>query len=572
MTNPPRAFASKTPFSGRSLLAASLFAIASSGAWASSLYWDANEGSPGLGGAGTWQNGGATLWNTGSTGLGTLQAWNNASNDIAIFSGTGGTITVSGGVTADKLTFTAGGYSLTGSTITQTGVTNASKTLIEYTGGTGDITVANAIDLTLTGATSSNTYYYINNATGSRLELTGNINVTAGNGTGTKAISFSQAAGGTLIFRGSIVSVGSASTSVIFGQDAISADSATYIMSGSSNLVAGTRAQIVKGTVLLENGQAFSSGQVRVGSDLNGGGAAGESARLLTSGSMTVANSVSLDRGNALLNRVVGGNTADVSVFSGAMDFANSTNNLTLQVTAVAGGRVDFSGEIKDGTGSGAVEKIGAGIVRFTRATGNTYDGGTKVSAGTLLLANTSNSATGTGVIQVAGGATLGGTGFATGHVTATGATGNTHFAPGDTGGIGTLTLSGGLTANNGATFDFQLDGASIDKVNFGSGALSLDKTITFNLTTLGTVLTGTPYSLFAGTGTWTGGVDLAFVFNTPVGYGLDTSYGGGNGYIWDSTGKSLTVQLIAVPEPGTCLFLGLGLGFFLVRRKRRQA
>src|SRR5690606_25480116 len=106
---------------------------------------------------------------------------------------------------------------------------------------------------------------------------------------------------------------------------------------------------------------------------------------------------------------------------------------------------------------------------------------------------------------------------------------------------IGTLTLSGGLTANSGATFSFDINGASIDSIDFGSAALNLGGTTTFNFNSLGAVETGVAYTLFAGTGDWSS-TSARFVINGPAGYELDTSYGDGRGYIFDDVNNSYTV------------------------------
>jgi autotransporter-associated beta strand protein len=93
-----------------------------------------------------------------------------------------------------------------------------------------------------------------------------------------------------------------------------------------------------------------------------------------------------------------------------------TTNQLPLVLTAAAGGTATFQGTISDGSLSLPVQKTGSGRVILTAA--NAYDGGTTVAEGTLLLANTSGSATGTGAISVSSGAALGGTGTASGAVT----------------------------------------------------------------------------------------------------------------------------------------------------------
>jgi autotransporter-associated beta strand protein len=72
---------------------------------------------------------------------------------------------------------------------------------------------------------------------------------------------------------------------------------------------------------------------------------------------------------------------------------------------------VPFSGVI---SGTGSLAKSGKGSYDLTNA--NTYSGGTTVKAGTLLVDNTSGSATGTGAVTILSGA-LGGNGTIAGPV-----------------------------------------------------------------------------------------------------------------------------------------------------------
>jgi rhamnogalacturonan endolyase len=107
-----------------------------------------------------------------------------------------------------------------------------------------------------------------------------------------------------------------------------------------------------------------------------------------------------------------------------------------------------FSGVI---AGSGFIVKSGGGTLTLSGA--NTYTGGTTVSNGTLLVANTSGSGTGAGAVTVNSGGTLGGNGIISGAVTVN--SGGT-FSPG-IGGVGTLTLSNSLVLAAGSTNYFEI-------------------------------------------------------------------------------------------------------------------
>src|SRR5688572_11252171 len=71
------------------------------------LSWDTNTGTAGAqGGTGNWT--GNTFWNNGAANV----AWTNGSS--AIFGGTVGTVTVNSAVTANALTFSITGYTISG--------------------------------------------------------------------------------------------------------------------------------------------------------------------------------------------------------------------------------------------------------------------------------------------------------------------------------------------------------------------------------------------------------------------------------------------------------------------------
>src|SRR5579862_4732959 len=75
-------------------------------------YWDATNpitNSPGSGGTGNWSTSTADWWVSGSAD----SVW--ANNNIANFAGTAGTVTLTGAVTANGLTFTTSGYTVAGS-------------------------------------------------------------------------------------------------------------------------------------------------------------------------------------------------------------------------------------------------------------------------------------------------------------------------------------------------------------------------------------------------------------------------------------------------------------------------
>src|ERR1041384_1761333 len=81
---------------------------------AAGLYWDGDGSGAVGGGAGTW-NTTLNRWSTNSTGS-TYRSWGNGNNDDANFGGTAGTVTISPFISAQSLTFSVGGYTVTNAT------------------------------------------------------------------------------------------------------------------------------------------------------------------------------------------------------------------------------------------------------------------------------------------------------------------------------------------------------------------------------------------------------------------------------------------------------------------------
>lgn len=161
--------------------------------------------------------------------------------------------------------------------------------------------------------------------------------------------------------------------------------------------------------------------------------------------------------------------------------------------------------------------KEGSGEIVIASA--NTYSGtavpawltepiGTNITAGTLTLANLTGSATGTSAVTIAAGATLRGSGSASGNVTVDGT-----ITPGDEEFIPYATLALGNTVLNGAV-KLDLDGSEADTIAV-TGTLTIGAAATLEIT-------GTPtaqlYTLISHTGALTG----SFAgFTPPAGYSL---------------------------------------------------
>ena len=137
-------------------------------------------------------------------------------------------------------------------------------------------------------------------------------------------------------------------------------------------------------------------------------------------------------------------------VFLGSNNLTIGSNNLV----------ATFSGSAQDGGMNGgvggALSKIGSGTLTLSGE--NNYTGGTTVSAGSLVIGNTSGSGTGIGAVKIEAGA-LGGSGIMAGAVTVgTGNGAGAFLAPAaGTKKPSTLTIQSALTCKADATYTYLL-------------------------------------------------------------------------------------------------------------------
>lgn len=302
--------------------------------------------------------------------------------------------------------------------------------------------------------------------------------------------------------------------------------------------------------------------------------------------SLGVVSAVSNTSGKTLTLNVNSAATRIVTVsgLSGVTTTAiaiQSGNNVAHSGTAVLtiNNTSDYTSNALLRDGSGATDSLAlvkTGSATQTLVGASEFTGGTTVSAGTLLVNNTTNSGLGTGAVAVNGG-TLGGTGSFSGAVTVN--SGGT-LAPGasiESLGTGSITFDGG---NLG--FEINTTAGTADLVYGGNNStLTLLGVSTVSFSDLGsgtTLALGTKFTLISYDGAWNGGVftgyadDSTFSFagNTwQINYN-DTS--AGTNFTSNATafGTSFVTMTTVVPEPSTWALLGLGLIALLTFRKRQ--
>ncbi len=491
----------------------------------------------------------------------------NAGTGVLTFSGgiTGSQnlILKNNGATASGLTISTGSLNNTG-TITSSGTGSilisaaigSSITGLSQTAGTLNLTgTANTFDAPITISGGNLQYATIGNVGGGATSLgapssvaNGTITMTGGTlqYTGTTVQSTDRA----IALAATSASLYSTSTgTVIFNSDFTGNASTSLVVRGSGivtingllpSTITGTVTHTDAGTLnLTNNSNAFtgnlvvSTGTVTATSIADSGVASAIGAGstivlgqnntvpsgtlIYTGGDASTNRAISLVGGTGTANEVIQNDSTGTLTLNGAVGYTPSTVATTF--TLQGSGNGILNGAITNATiGTPALKfaKAGTGTWTLAAAAGNTYIGASTISAGTLIISNTSGTATGSGLVTLNGGTaaqgTLLGTGIITGGLTMA-PNGATNFTqggvinPGTIGGVGTLTFNtGAVTTGNLSNLNFDLSSSSTAAGGASNDLISTNALPVFNGASLvnvnalgGAFTTGNIYTLFSG-------------------------------------------------------------------------
>lgn len=519
----------------------------------------------------TWDNGAADgLWTSGSN-------WSTdavpTDADTAIIGGTApAAIDPTGSGTVDAVRLTRA-VTLNGGTITMDAVTNAPSNngVLALNLGAGVNAAINS-NLNFSGSDATN-FNFVNlvraNSSGTTT-IAGTVTNAANiGGAGSNFVDISGAAGvdATIIFNGAITSTRTTgNTEFMLNRGTVEFNAANTWNTGGAGLRALTAVGTGTGTLRLGHANALGTGTVgfSMGSTDNTSSNT-HTMQVLQTGTNTIANGVTI-RNNSNVNILGADIASGTATFSGPIRLRNVTTggtaNQIIFKSVQSGGTVAMSGLIQnDNTAQTVVRNLtigqastGVGTVAFTRAAGNTYTGNTTVAAGTLLVSNTSGSATGTGTVNVASGATLGGTGIISGATSIAGT-----LAPGAS--AGTLAFGGLLSLSPDAILSYELDaltmaaGGGVNDLTTVGGDLTLDGTLN--------VASASPL----GEGTWRLFNYSGSLIDSILNIGSINLVESGTATIDTSTVGQVNL-VVAVPEPTPFAALALG-GVALLRRRR---
>lgn len=264
-------------------------------------------------------------------------------------------------------------------------------------------------------------------------------------------------------------------------------------------------------------------GQVQFNAGVNTGFAAFGGHRIVNLGG--AGAQVVWGQGNfATNNLILGWESADgLTEFVNAIDLNGGSRTL-----AGRDGLAEIDSRISGViSGTGSINKTQPGTLELTAA--NTYDGGTNINAGRLLINNTSGSGVGTGDVTVNANATLGGSGALGTLADGTNVTVNSggHIAPGNSSGI--LTVNGDVSFLADSFLDTELAGVAagteFDRLVINGAAL-LDGTLQVALINDFAPVLGHTFAILSATGGVSGSFASAALPQLSSGLDWDIAYG----------------------------------------------
>lgn len=440
------------------------------------------QGGGGVGPNGGWtkgigiKQGAATTADTdyvafGSAAMSALGARTAITNDFSFTR----PITVSGTSTIDTSTM-LGTPGITG---TDGNGGNGDVTLTSGLAGSGELRKSGSGTLTL-GANNSFTGALTVN--GGALRINASVGPVSGFTVNPGAVMESNA---TNIFVG--------------GHGTPMADSRVIAVNGGTWIITGSH-DARFGNVSLSNGATWTSNRGLSNYDaLLGNTTAGAA-------SVTVSNSGG-NTSPSVMNGTGGIHLQDIQNFNVADVTGSSATDLQVNMILAAQGTT--------GGAAGGVRKLGTGTMALAAA--NTYNGGTIVEAGTVMVNNSTGSGTGTGSVLVKTGATLGGTGA----------------------------ISGALTLEDGATL---APGSSIESLATGSLTLAATSTVAIEIDSSGTP--SADVVNVTGTASLAGSISLSDIAGSPV------ALAGGTKLTLLTYTTGVSGQFTGLPE-GSILTLG---------------
>lgn len=241
-------------------------------------------------------------------------------------------------------------------------------------------------------------------------------------------------------------------------------------LTGATNAAWNTL--IGNGSVTVWGGSALGTGSLTMAQSSNN-----NTALTLSNSSQQIGNLASSFTSTTSQTQLITLNGTQLNILQ--------TGNTTYGITTATTGQTAAI----DGTGSLVLMSGSTGTLTLNGS--NTYSGGTTINGGSLVVANSSGSALGSGNVTVGSAGTLrsGSTGSLTGAVTVNGGT----LSIGN-GAVGTLTIAGGLALNANSVLGFNISGGTNSQIKLNASNVTLSGTTTVNVA--GTGAANTTYSL----------------------------------------------------------------------------